>query len=106
RVMAANFEAFWRDPRSVPPYLLRDVGGLRLESGVPSAPAPAYDNPGRVAALPRELDEQGRIEALAAEALPVGEVAYIAALPGKHERHAVGATAHGLRELIASASHG
>src|SRR5690606_6365047 len=105
REMADNFEAIWRGPRSVPPYLLRDVGGLLLESGVPSAPAPAYDNPGRVAALLRELDEPGRIEALAAEALPVGEVAYIADLPGKHERDAVGATTHGLRELIESASH-
>ena len=104
REMAANFDAFWKDPRSVPPYLLRDVGGLLLESGVPPAPAPGYDNPGRVAALLRELEEPGRIEALAADAMPVGEVAYIADLPGKHERDAVGATTHGLRELIESAS--
>jgi len=105
REMAANFEAFWRDPRSVPPYLLNDVGSAVLESGVPPAPEPEYDNPARVAALMQELAEPGRIEALAAGAFPVRDVAYVADMPGKHGRDdPVGATTHGLRELIESAS--
>ncbi|MDQ2701627.1 MAG: phospholipase D family protein [Pseudomonadota bacterium] len=105
REMAFNFNAFWGDPRSVPPYLLHDVGTALLESGVPPMQPPRYGNPERVAAALREVDEAGRIEALAAEALPVREVSYIADLPGKHERDdPVGATTHGLRELIESAS--
>ena len=104
REMAANFDAFWNDTRSVPPYLLHDVGTRLLEAGVPTVAEPEYGNPERVAGVLREVGEPGRIEALAAAAFPVGEVAYVADLPGKHEREdPVGATTHGLRELIESA---
>src|SRR3546814_8258977 len=58
REMAANFDAFWRDPRSVPPFLLHDVGTALLESGVPPIHAPEYGNPERVAATLREVDDE------------------------------------------------
>ncbi len=84
RGMAANFEAFWDDPRSVPPSQLVDVGRELLEHGVPALAAPAYANPARVEAVLAEVADAGRIAALADAALPVHAVSYIADLPQKH----------------------
>src|SRR5690606_20522187 len=105
RAMAANFDAFWDDPRSIPPSRLVDVGGALLEDGVPPPPVPDYAMPERVAEVGREASDPARVGALAAAALPVGAVHYIADLPQKHETEETG---HGrattvLRTLIESA---
>jgi phosphatidylserine/phosphatidylglycerophosphate/cardiolipin synthase-like enzyme len=86
RDMAANFQAFWDDRRSVPPSQLRDVGSQLLRDGVPALREAPFEHPRRVAQVSREADDPVRIAALADAALPVGAVAYIADLPQKHRR--------------------
>ncbi len=105
REMGANFEAFWQDPRSVPPSQLVDVGGQLLEKGVPPPPKPEFALPQRVMQVRSEAGDPARIEALAQAALPVAGVGYIADLPEKHDG---GQAGHGeattvLRGLIESA---
>jgi phosphatidylserine/phosphatidylglycerophosphate/cardiolipin synthase-like enzyme len=105
RGMAANFDAFWNDPRSVPPARLKDVGRELLDHGVPAVAAPAYADPVRVDAVLAEAGDPARIAALAAAALPVHRVSYIADLPQKHHASHEGlapATME-LRKLIESA---
>lgn len=105
REMASNFEAFWQDPRSVRPSQLVDVGNALLEGGVPAPPVPDYAMPQRVAQVDAEAADPARIEALAAAALPVAGVGYIADLPQKHyeERTGHGKATAELRGLIESA---
>jgi phosphatidylserine/phosphatidylglycerophosphate/cardiolipin synthase-like enzyme len=105
REMGANFDAFWRDPRSVAPSQLVDVGTELLAAGVPPPPVPDYALPDRVAQVRREAADPARIGALAAAAFPVRDVGYIADLPQKHYEAQTG---HGkatavLRSLIESA---
>ncbi len=104
REMGANFNAFWDDPRAVPPWRLGDVGKTLLREGVPPLTAPEYERPQRVAEVSREAMDPEVIGMLADAALPVGRVGYIADLPGKHHG---GNAGHGLattelRELIGS----
>jgi len=106
RDMAANFDAFWRDPRSVEPSRLADVGTKLLDDGVPPPPVPDYERPARVAQVGREAADPERIAALAATAMPVADVGYIADLPQKHYEQRTG---HGkatavLRALIESSN--
>ncbi|TAK38938.1 MAG: phospholipase D family protein [Lysobacteraceae bacterium] len=105
REMGANFDAFWDDPRAVPPSRLRDVGRALLREGVPALAAPEYENPARVAGVSRQAVDPATIGMLAHAALPVGPVGYIADLPQKHHG---GNPGHGvatleLRQLIQSA---
>jgi phosphatidylserine/phosphatidylglycerophosphate/cardiolipin synthase-like enzyme len=105
RDMGADFEAFWDDPRSRQPSTLSDVGRELLRRGVPAMPAPQYANPARVAAAIADASDPARIGALAAAAIPVGAVSYIADLPLKHhgsEAREAPATAE-LRTLVESA---
>ena len=104
RDMAVNFDAFWGDRRSRPPATLSDVGRELLDRGVPAMAAPQYENAARVAGVLAEASDPARIEALAAAAIPVGAVSYIADLPQKHRRSETGiapATAE-LRALLES----
>jgi phosphatidylserine/phosphatidylglycerophosphate/cardiolipin synthase-like enzyme len=108
REMAANFEAFWTSRRSVPAEVLTDVGRLILRRGVPALPQPSYARPGRVDAMRAAAADTAQVrERLAANALPVGPVEYLADLPQKHRRSAprddVVPATHGLRRLIESA---
>ncbi|MFC7301500.1 phospholipase D family protein [Cognatiluteimonas weifangensis] len=105
QAMAANFQAFWDDERSLPPAQLHDVGRRLLRSGVPALPQAPFEHPRRVAQVARAADDSARIDALAAAALPVGAVAYIADLPRKHRaEQPLPAPASGeLRTLIESA---
>jgi len=105
REMGANFDAFWDDPRAVPPSRLRDVGRALLREGVPALAAPEYEHPARVAGVSREAVDPATVGMLAHAALPVGPVGYIADLPQKHHG---GNPGHGvatleLRQLIQSA---
>ena len=105
REMGANFDAFWADRRSRPPSTLSDVGRELLDRGVPAMAAPQYEDAARVAGVLAEVSDPARIDALAAAAIPVGPVAYIADLPQKHRRSETGiapATAE-LRALLESA---
>lgn len=85
REMAANFEAFWTAPRSVPAERLNDVGRRLLRRGVPELPHPQYVQPQRAAAMSRDADDTELVrQRLVAPALPVGPVRYLADLPQKH----------------------
>src|SRR5690606_31514734 len=105
REMGANFEAFWQDPRSVPPSQLVDVGGQLLEKGVPPPPEPEFALPQRVMQVRSEAGDPARIDALAQAALPVADANYSAGLPGKHDgvQDGHGEATGGLRGLIESA---
>ena len=105
RTMGENFDLFWNDRRSRPPSTLSDVGRELLRSGVPELTGPQYLDPARVAAAVADASDPARIGALAAAALPVGAVEYIADLPQKHhgDTGAAPATSE-LRALVESAS--
>ena len=88
RAMLESFEAFWEDRHSVPAARLVDVGGHLLEHGVPPLALPPYVRPERVAAASARASDPAVLqERLAAPALAVGPVHFIADLPGKHGRH-------------------
>jgi phosphatidylserine/phosphatidylglycerophosphate/cardiolipin synthase-like enzyme len=104
--MAANFDAFWVDQRSRPAATLSDVGRALLRGGVPARGHTEWEVPARVQEIAREADDAAIVRArLAAPALAVGPVDYLADLPQKHDGdHAGPAQAsHGLRELIEGA---
>jgi len=105
--MAANFEAFWTSPRSVPAGRLNDVGHLILDEGVPPLPPLRYAHPDRAAAMSRAASDPAPVAALAARAMPVDGVSFHADQPQKHRREADGAdriaAGNALRGLIASA---
>jgi len=87
RSMAANFEAFWNAPRSVPAERLNDVGRTLLEQGVPAMPEAAFRRPERIARVSSEADDPAFIQrAFVDTALPVSSVRYVADLPRKHRR--------------------
>lgn len=103
--MAADFELFWNDKRSIPAARLDDVGRHLLDAGVPPLPASRYRHPERAQAMRRDASDPARVrEALAAHAIPVGEVRYISDTPDKHAGLVSGnGASSGLRELIESA---
>ncbi len=108
RAMAANFDAFWNDQRSVPAERLSDVGRRLLRQGVPEMPHPAFASPRRIAAISRDADDPALVrERLTNAALPVGAVEFIADLPQKHKPvpDEIAPSTAGMRELIASAQH-
>ena len=111
RGMAANFDAFWRAPRSVPVERLNDIGRTLLDSGVPTLPPTDYRRPERVERVSREASDPAFIaRAFVDTALPVASVRYVADLPRKHRRERPGHPEYGqhltepqLDQLIASA---
>jgi len=87
RGMAANFEAFWNAPRSVPAERLNDVGRTLLKHGAPPMPAAEYRRPERVEQVLEEAVDPAYIQRMFVDtAFPVGPVRYVADLPRKHRR--------------------
>ncbi len=88
--MAANFEAFWNDDRSLPAESLADVAKLLLRTG--GSPANALLAPGaerspRVQAMHAEAGDGDAVFArLQPLTLAVGRVEFFADLPDKHAR--------------------
>ncbi|MEP6939546.1 MAG: phospholipase D-like domain-containing protein, partial [Rudaea sp.] len=84
--MLASFEAFWKDPHTVPLSRLRDVSADILAQGIraPAYSTHGYRNPARVARLSRRADDAEYIrEHFAASAQAVDRVEYFADAPGK-----------------------
>ncbi|WP_220466772.1 phospholipase D family protein [Stenotrophomonas tumulicola] len=91
RTMAANFEAFWNAPRSVPAERLNDVGRTLLEGGAPRMPPAEFRRPERVQRVSQEADDTAFItRSFVDTALPVASVRYVADLPRKHRRERTG----------------
>ncbi|MER2176883.1 MAG: phospholipase D-like domain-containing protein, partial [Stenotrophomonas maltophilia] len=87
REMAANFDAFWRAPRSVPAERLNDVGRTLLRQGVPAMPPADFRRPARVERVSEEADDPDFVRRTFVDtALPVASVQYVADLPRKHRR--------------------
>ncbi len=85
--MAENFETFWNARRTRRIATLVDVGRQLLRSGVPALPQHPYVLPDRVARMSRDADDATLVrERLAANALTVSKVSFIADLPQKHRR--------------------
>jgi len=111
REMAANFDAFWRAPRSVPAERLNDVGRTLLRQGVPAMPPADVRRPERIERVSEEADDPDFVRrAFVDTALPVASVQYVADLPRKHRRERPSQPANGqhvtepqLDALIASA---
>lgn len=107
RAMAANFEAFWNSPRSVPAERLVDVARVLRTRGVPPPPHRPYRKPERVQALLAEVTDHAIVrERLVEPALAVGEVHFIADPPAKHRASTSEGPAPAtevLQQLIASA---
>lgn len=83
--MARSFEQFWNAPRSIAAERLDDVGRTLLDQGVPALPDAPFRRPDRVQGMDADASDQQVIDArLAAHALPVGKVSYIADTPRKH----------------------
>jgi phosphatidylserine/phosphatidylglycerophosphate/cardiolipin synthase-like enzyme len=86
--MAASFERFWRDRRSVPLSRLRDVSSRILGDGLNAThyPLHAYRHGARVEALSRAANDTAYIRAHFADAaLRVGEVEYFSDAPDKFD---------------------
>jgi len=113
REMAANFDAFWRAPRSVPAERLNDVGRTLLRHGVPVMPPADFRRPERVERVSEEADDPDYVRRTFVDtALPVASVQYVADLPRKHRRERASQPANGqhvtepqLDALIASAQN-
>ncbi|WP_132998669.1 phospholipase D family protein [Luteimonas arsenica] len=103
--MQASFEEYWdaRLARSLPE--LADVGRLLLREGVPPLPHEPFELPARVERISRDADDALLVGALAAQALPVGEVEFISDPPEKHRAgyEEVAPSTRGLLDLIGSA---
>jgi len=100
--MAASFETYWnaRLTRRLPGLV--DVGRLLLREGVPPLPHEPFAMPERVERISRDADDPRLLEALAAQALPVGAVDFISDLPEKHRAgfEGLAPSTRGLFELI------
>ncbi|MBS0487773.1 MAG: phosphatidylserine/phosphatidylglycerophosphate/cardiolipin synthase family protein [Proteobacteria bacterium] len=86
--MAASFERFWANRRSVPLSRLRDVSSRILADGLNARPyAPhAYADAQRVAALSRSADDANYVRThFADQAMRVGDVEYFSDAPDKAE---------------------
>ncbi len=107
QAMAANFDAFWHAPRSVPAERLNDVGKKLLREGVPAMPQARFLHPERVEEFARKASDSALVEErLVQPAFPVGAVTYAADLPQKHRQDSAAApddAATELERLIAGA---
>ncbi|MGH8044356.1 MAG: phospholipase D family protein, partial [Stenotrophomonas sp.] len=96
RGMAANFDAFWHAPRSVPAERLNDVGLTLLKQGAPSMPPADYRRPQRVEQVIEEATDADYVRRTFVDtALPVASVRYVADLPRKHRRERASQPANG-----------
>ncbi len=85
--MAANFDAFWQSPRSVPVADLVDVAAILRREGVPELPSHAYEHPDRARDMQRAANDLALIDArLVSRTRAVDGVAFVADLPQKHRR--------------------
>jgi len=106
REMSADFQAFWDNPRAVPPERLTDVGRVLLDRGVPELPPHRFSWPERAQAM-RELAsdvEQVRTR-LVEPAIDVDQVQYVSDGPDKHraEEPTAARASRSLARLIESA---
>ncbi len=107
--MAANFEAFWNAFRTKPVEQLGDVGKRLLRHGVPELKPAQFEQPARAQAMSNDANDAALVDqVLAAQAMTVGKVEFVADLPQKHRRdkkraEAAMHTTPGLNQLIASA---
>ncbi len=106
--MAANFDAFWQSPLSIPAERLDDVGRWLRRDGVPPSPHQPYRKPERVRALLAQVADDELMRArFVANAMSVDGVQFIADGPDKHEGREPGREAivasDTLRELIGGA---
>jgi phosphatidylserine/phosphatidylglycerophosphate/cardiolipin synthase-like enzyme len=96
RGMAANFDAFWHAPRSVPAERLNDVGRTLLKQGAPTMPPAEYRRPDRVGQVIEEATDADYVRRTFVDtALPVASVRYVADLPRKHRRERASQPANG-----------
>lgn len=96
RGMAANFEAFWHAPRSVPAERLNDVGRTLLNQGAPPMPPADYRRPDRVGQVLEEAVDPAYIQRMFVDpAFRVGPVRYVADLPRKHRHETPAQPANG-----------
>jgi phosphatidylserine/phosphatidylglycerophosphate/cardiolipin synthase-like enzyme len=96
RGMAANFDAFWHAPRSVPAERLNDVGLILLKQGAPSMPPADYRRPQRVEQVIEEATDAAYVQRTFVDtAMPVASVRYVADLPRKHRRERASQPANG-----------
>lgn len=102
--MHASFEAFWKDPHTVPLSRLSDVSTDILAAGI-AAPAYAmhgYRNPVRVAELSRRADDTDYIRThFTEQAMRVGRIDYFFDAPGKLPPGDSGARRESTRPLAA-----
>lgn len=96
RGMAANFDAFWHAPRSVPAERLNDVGRTLLKQGAPTMPPLDYRRPDRVEQVIEEATDAEYVRRTFVDtAMPVASVRYVADLPRKHRRERASQPANG-----------
>lgn len=110
RDMQANFDAFWRSPRSVPVAELRDVAAILRREGVPEVSRRAYRFPERARKAQTDANDAALVEArLVQPGMAVQGVSFVADLPQKHRRdglarsESVAPSTGVLRELVESA---
>ncbi len=85
REMAADFEGFWSNHRSVPPQRLVDVGKRILAEGVPPLRVHEFTRPERAQAMREEAGDAILVQTrLADHALTVAAVEYVSDGPQKH----------------------
>ena len=103
--MAESFDEYWNARLAETLPGLADVGRLLLRKGVPALPHEPFEQPARVERISRDADDAQLLDALAAQALPVGAVEYISDPPEKHRADyaELAPSTRGLRELIESA---
>ena len=102
--MRASFEAFWKDPHTVPLNRLRDVSADILAAGIgaPAYATHAYRNAERVAELSRRADDADYIRAhFTAQAFRVERVDYFSDTPGKPATGQPGARRESTRPIAA-----
>src|SRR5690606_34165241 len=103
--MADSFELYWNARLTQTLPELADVGRMLLREGVPELPHEPFELPERVERISRDADDAMLVGALAALALPVGEVDFISDLPQKHRagNDEVAPSTRGLLGLIEGA---
>lgn len=100
REMVVDFQAFWDNPRAVPPERLTDVGRVLLDRGVPELAPHPYSWPERVVAMREAAADPGQVhERLVEPSMEVDEVHYVSDGPDKHRAEQPGEAAHASRSL-------
>ncbi|WP_226467956.1 phospholipase D family protein [Luteimonas panaciterrae] len=104
--MSVSFETFWNSRRTRRIAELVDVGKRLLDRGVPVLPPNDYELPERAQRMARDAGDETLVrDRLAAAAMPVEGVEFIADLPEKHRRsneNEIAPSARRLHELVAA----